>query len=88
MMKFSKTVNANKTIIFDSLSMLSVYNTERDLGRFIYYFSNKTRLNDDSCIFFAVKDAIEENVLVTAQQLCDKYYDYSNIFVESIEAVK
>jgi KaiC/GvpD/RAD55 family RecA-like ATPase len=70
-------------IIFDSLSVLSIYNP-KDLAKFIYLFNNKLNLNDNTCIYFATKESIDEGTIETTRQFCDKFYDFSGIYISSI----
>jgi archaellum biogenesis ATPase FlaH len=79
--KFIENLEGNKIIIFDSLSVLSIYHSEKNLGRFIYFFTNKTKIEENSCIYLATKDAIGEEVINLAKQFCDQTYDFSEVNV-------
>jgi len=72
-------------IIFDSLGVLSVYNDKKMFGKFLYLFSNKARLDKNTCLFFTTKDSIEENALESAKQFFDKVFDYSALYTASAE---
>jgi hypothetical protein len=72
-------------ILFDSLGVLSIYSDERLFQKFIYLFSNKMNLIGGSILFFAVKGTMDEEILSTLKQFCDKTYDYSELYVESVE---
>jgi len=72
-------------ILFDSLGVLSVYTDEKLFQKFIYLFSNKMNLIRGSIIFFAVKGTINEEILSTVKQFCDKVYDFSELYIESVE---
>ncbi len=71
-------------VIFDSLGVLGLYNSAQDVGKFVYFFSNKIKLNNNSCIFVVVKESIDEETLNFAKQFCDRTYNFSELFV-SIE---
>ena len=74
----------DKIIVFDSLSVMSIYNSKKDLGKFIYLFNNKISLEGNTCLYFATKDSIDEDTVETAKQFCDKTYDFSDIYISSI----
>ena len=72
-------------VIFDSLNILSIYNSGIEIGRFIYFFTNKMKLENKSCIYLMTKDSIENDTIELAKQFCDKTYDFSELYV-SVEA--
>ena len=73
-------------IIFDSLSVVAIYNTQKDLGKFIYLFSNKIKLIGDSAVYLTTIDTIEEEMLNLVKQFCDKNFDFSKIYVQEINS--
>jgi len=75
----------NATILFDSLGVLSVYSDERLFQKFIYLFNNKMNLLDGTVLFFAVKGSMGEKVLSTVKQFCDRTYNFSELYIESVE---
>jgi len=83
-----KKNNKNKIIIFDSISVLAVYNNNENLGRFLHLFTNKMLLHENTTLFFASKDAIEEDTLKMAKEFSSKVYDYSGLAISSIEEAK
>jgi archaellum biogenesis ATPase FlaH len=82
--KFSEK-EEHRIIMFDSVSILSIYNSPENIGRFFYLFSNKVKLKGDSIILFATKESISEESLEMIKQFCDKVFDYSELFISSIE---
>ncbi len=72
-------------ILFDSLGVLSIYNSEKLFEKFIYLFNNKMNLNNNTVLFFVVKNSINENILSSVKQFCDKTYDFSGLYVDSME---
>lgn len=83
--KFSAQIKGNKTIIFDSLNALSIQSDKRNVQKFFYLFNNKAKLNNTTLIILTAKDSTDEEVLDTIKQFCDKNYDYSDLFISSIE---
>jgi len=75
----------NATILFDSLGVLSVYSDGKIFQKFVYLFSNKMNLMGGTVLFFAVKGSMEEDVLSTVKQFCDRTYNFSELYIESIE---
>jgi archaellum biogenesis ATPase FlaH len=75
---------SEKIIVFDSLSVMSIYNSKRDLGKFVYLFNNKISLEGNTCLYFATKESIDEETVETVKQFCDKTYDFSDIYISSI----
>ncbi|MBT4870140.1 MAG: hypothetical protein HON47_01035 [Candidatus Diapherotrites archaeon] len=73
------------TILFDSLGVLSVYSEEKLFQKFIYLFNNKMNLLEGTVLFFAIKNTIEEEILSTVKQFCDKTYDFSELYIASVE---
>ena len=73
------------TIMFDSLGVLSVYTDEKLFEKFIYLFNNKMNLNEKTVLFFAVKGSMDDEILSTIKQFCDKTYDFSELYIESVE---
>jgi len=82
--KFSKK-EEKEIIIFDSISILSIYNSPQNIGKFFYLFSNKAKLQGNSILLFATKETISEEALDMIKQFCDKVFDYSGLFISSIE---
>jgi KaiC/GvpD/RAD55 family RecA-like ATPase len=83
--KFQEKIDGETLIIFDSISLLTIYNSPKTIGKFFYYFSNKIKLKNNSGIFFVSTDN-EEETLEIIRQFFDKYYDFSDLYVEKIEA--
>ena len=75
----------NAIILFDSLGVLSVYSDEKLFQKFIYLFSNKMNLLGGSILFFAIKGSMNEEILSTVKQVCDKIYDFSELYITSVE---
>ncbi len=84
--KAFEKLNSKGIVIIDSLSILSIYNSQKEIGKFIYYFTNKIKLGNNSGIYIATSDSVDEEVLDLAKQFCDKVYDFSKLFIQSIEA--
>ncbi len=83
--KFFEQINGNKAILFDSLNSLSIQSDKRNVEKFFYLFNNKAKLDDTTVVILTAKESIDEDVLDTIKQFCDKNYDYSDLFVSSIE---
>jgi len=77
-----------KVVIIDSLGALSSYNDKKTFGKFIYTFSNKIKLADNTMILFSTKDSLDPWSLSLSKQFCDKYYDFSALYVTNIEIPK
>ena len=75
----ARTTNA--IIIFDSLSILSIYNSQDEIGKFLYFFTNKIKLEDKSCIYLTAKNSIKPEIINLAKQFCDKTFDFSELYV-------
>jgi len=73
------------TILFDSLGVLSIYSNEKLFQKFIYLFNNKMNLNNKSVLFFAVKGTMDSEILSTVKQFCDNTYDFSELYISSVE---
>lgn len=82
---FLKKINGEVTIFFDSVNSLAIHNSPKNIAKFFYIYINKTSLQNNSLLLFVVKDSINESALEKIKQFCGKIYDYSNIFVSSIE---
>ncbi len=82
--KIDKEIAGPKTIIFDSVNMMAIYNKKDDFGRFIHLLSNKMRLKENSIIFFTTKESTNQNALDVMQELADKTYDYSSLLIGAI----
>jgi len=74
-------------ILFDSLGVLSVYSNEKLFQKFIYLFNNKMNLMSKSVLYFAVKGSMDDEILSTVKQFCDKIYDFSELYISSVELV-
>jgi KaiC/GvpD/RAD55 family RecA-like ATPase len=83
--KFEEKINEETIIILDSISLLTIYNSSQIIGKFIYYFSNKIKLENNSGIFF-VSTETDEETLELIRQFFDNDYDFSDLYVEKIEA--
>ncbi|MDD3159805.1 MAG: hypothetical protein PHQ98_02460 [Candidatus ainarchaeum sp.] len=82
----NKIINDKKFIVlFDSLSVTSIYNKSKDVGRFIYFLNNKLKLQECSIIYFIIDETIEEEILNFTKELCDNNYDFSKVILDSIE---
>ncbi|MEK6958720.1 MAG: hypothetical protein AABW59_01605 [archaeon] len=77
-----------KVVIIDSLGALSSYNDKKTFGKFIYTFSNKIKLSDNTMFLFSAKDSLDVWGLSLAKQFCDKIYDFSGLYVTNIEVSK
>ncbi len=64
-------------IIIDSLNRLSIYNNPNELAKFIYLFSNKTKLEGLSAVFFIEKNSFDPDSLEKIKSFSDKTFDYS-----------
>jgi hypothetical protein len=73
------------TIFFDSINSLAIHNSPKNIAKFFYIFINKTSLQKNSLLLFSVKDSMNENALDKIKQFSGKTFDYSNIFISSIE---
>ncbi len=82
--KIDQEIKGPKTIIFDSVNMMAIYNNKEDFGRFIHLLSNKMRLKENSLIFFTAKESTSQSALEVMQELADKTYDYSNLLIGAI----
>jgi KaiC/GvpD/RAD55 family RecA-like ATPase len=78
----------NAIIIFDSLNILSIYNSPKDLGKFFHIFSNKMKLSNNSCIFFATENSVDDKTLDFAKQFFDKTFDFTKVAAYTIESKK
>lgn len=83
--KALKKLGNNTIIIFDTLNVISLYNSSKEIKKFIYLFSNKTKLEENSCVFFITKDSIEKEIIDFTSQFCDKTFDFSKIFFHTIQ---
>jgi len=82
--RIDNEIQGTKTIIFDSVNMMAIYNNKEDFGRFIHLLSNKMRLKENSVIFFTTKEATNPIATEVMQELADKTYDYSNLLIDAI----
>lgn len=82
---FLKKNQGEVTIFFDSINALAIHNSPKNIAKFFYIFINKTSLQNNSLLLFAIKDSINEEALDKIKQFSTKTYDYSNIFISSIE---
>ena len=73
-----------KVIIIDSLNVMSIYNKENTLGKFLHMFTNKTRLNEDSAIILTIKESTDKEIIDLAKEFSDKAYDYSDMYASTI----
>jgi len=80
-------LEGEKFVVFDSISALSVYVKERDLGKFVYLLTTKISLQDDTGVVLAIKDTIENDNLELIEQFFDSVYDYSEMFTGEIQSV-
>lgn len=78
-------VKKESIIIIDSLNILSLYNDIEELSKFIYLFSNKTRLEGNSAIFFLDKKTFDPETLEKVKSFSDNSFDYSNLSNLKIE---
>jgi hypothetical protein len=83
--KAEKKLGKNIVIIFDAINALTIYNKQDTLGKFIHIFNNKVRLDGETALLFTIKDATEENLLELFKEFSDKYYDFSQMYITSIE---
>lgn len=83
--KFLKNNNNKSTIFFDSINSLTIHSSPKSISKFFYMFINKTSLQGNSLLLFIVKESINEEILQTIKQFCGKTYDYSKVFISSIE---
>lgn len=82
---FLKKNQKETLIFFDSINYLSIHTSQKNISRFFYIFINKTSLQNNSLILFAIKESINESILETIKQFCGKTFDYSKVFISSIE---
>jgi hypothetical protein len=82
--KIDNEISGTKTIIFDSVNIMAIYNKKDDFGRFIHLLSNKMRLKENSIIFFTAKESTNQSAMEIMQELSDKTYDYSGLLLGSI----
>lgn len=68
-----KSIKSNEKFLFlDSLSTLALYNDPNAVSRFIHHVSNKLRKDNISGIFLSVEKEIDEKILSSLSQFCDK----------------
>ncbi len=84
--KAIQKLGEKSVIIFDSLNIISIYNSPKEIGKFIYLFSNKMKLTNNSCVFFVAENSIEEETIDFAKQFCDKTYDFSKLSTYTIQS--
>lgn len=82
---FLKKNQKETLIFFDSINYLSIHTSQKNISRFFYIFINKTSLQNHSLILFAIKESINESILETIKQFCGRTFDYSKVFISSIE---
>jgi hypothetical protein len=82
--KAFEKIGGKGIVIFDSLNILSIYNSGKEIERFIYFFTNKMKLTDNSCIYLITQNSTEKEIIEMAKQFCDKTFDFSKLYV-SIE---
>ncbi len=83
--RFSKNISGEVIIFFDSVNTLAIHNSPKSIAKFFYIFINKTSLQGNSLLLFVVKESISEETLGIIKQFCVKMYDYSGVFISSIE---
>ncbi|MDD3084186.1 MAG: hypothetical protein PHP82_04130 [Candidatus ainarchaeum sp.] len=83
--KALQKIGKNTIIVFDSLSIISIYNSPKETGKFIYLFNNKMKLEKNSCIFFITENSVDEEIISFAKQFCDKTFDFSKIYSHTIQ---
>lgn len=83
--KLSNDIKKPKIIIFDSLNNIAIHSDNKNAQRFFYLFNNKAKLEGNSVVILTIKESTDENTLETVKQFCDKIYDYTDLFVSSIE---
>jgi hypothetical protein len=82
--KSEKNLRGEKIILIDALNVLSIYNKNDIIGKFLHLFSNKTRIRDNSALIFCIKDSMDPDMLEMAKEFADKVYDYSDLFISTI----
>jgi archaellum biogenesis ATPase FlaH len=81
----NKIIKDNTIVIFDSLSVTSIYNKPTNVGRFIYFLNNKIKFQKSSIAYFVINETIEEEILLFSKELCDENYDFSKLLLDSID---
>ena len=76
---------AKDIIESDALLVTSVISLHEIYKKFIYLFSNKMNLLGGSILFFATKGSMNDEILSTVKQFCDKTYDFSELYIASVE---
>jgi KaiC/GvpD/RAD55 family RecA-like ATPase len=74
-----------KVVVIDSLGALAAYTPKREFGKFLYLFTNKMKLDDKTLLLISTNDSIDASTLDLAKQFSDKIYDFSSLYVSSIE---
>jgi KaiC/GvpD/RAD55 family RecA-like ATPase len=72
-------------IVIDSVNMLGLYNNKTDLAKFIYLFSNKTKLEGHSSVLFGEKESLDDDTLEKIKGFSDNVFDYSTISDLTVE---
>lgn len=70
------------------MNTLSIYNSSKEIGKFIHIFSNKMKLSENNCIFIITKSSIDSEILDYAKQFCDQTFDFTQIATYTIENKK
>lgn len=83
--KATEVLPGKKIIIIDSIGALAANNPKKTLGKFLYIFTNKIKLQERSLIIFATAESIDSASLDLAKQFSDKTYDFSLLYISSID---
>ncbi|MDI6798686.1 MAG: hypothetical protein QMD12_01660 [Candidatus Aenigmarchaeota archaeon] len=62
----------NKFLLLDSLSTLLIYNNAGTVARFSHFLTTKIRLSKLKGVFIIVEKEMEEKLLITLSEFCDK----------------
>jgi len=80
-----EALKGKRTVVIDSLGALAAYTPKKEFGKFLYLFTNKMKLDDKTLILIATTDSIDADTLDFAKQFSDKIYDFSALYISSIE---
>lgn len=70
--KLTSGIPGKKTVIFDSLSAMLIYNHENVIGKFSNFIMSYLRTKDTSTVMFVLETDIDKNVIKLIESMVDE----------------